>query len=93
MATAPTVMIMAPIKKIFGWPNLSPIRAPKRTVLPSTSRFKITIQEAVSRSVPKLRAMLGRARVTGRLDSCTSNWPPVMEVNTWRRSGVLTTSL
>jgi len=49
--------MMAPMKNTLGWPNLSPNRAPSNTVLPSTNRFKITIQATSPRSAPKLRAM------------------------------------
>ena len=46
--TAPTVMMIVPMKNTRGWPNRSPSLAPRNTVLPSTSRLAMTIQAASS---------------------------------------------
>ena len=81
-------MITAPIKNTLGCPKRSPSRAPRNTVLPSTIRLTMTISAVSVSSIPKERAMLGTASVTGRLESCTSNCPAVIAISTWRRSGV-----
>ena len=95
MATraAPSVTRMVPTKNTLGWPYRSPRRAPINTVLPRTIKLTMMIQAASCRLTSKCRATLGKASVTGMLESWTKSWPEVMASNTSRRDRLLTTSL
>ena len=85
ISPVPRVDVRMPMKKTRPWPNRSPSRAARRTKLPSTARYEITIQAVSSTPVSKYSDRVGMDRATGRLDSWTSIDAPVSASRTFRR--------